>query len=66
MNELQEFVERYGFGISKKNLISLAYYQLTADGHKCYVINDIYIGVDGKEYQLIKSRKQNAWIAKEF
>ena len=66
MTALQNYIDGYGFGISKKNLIEKAYRQLTADGHDCYIINDLYIGIDGKEYQIIKSIKQNSWIAKEF
>lgn len=66
MKELQAFVDGYGFGISKKKLVERAYWQMVADGHDCYIINDLYIGVDGGEYQLIKSRKQNRWIVKEF
>ncbi len=66
MKELQEFVNGFGFGISKEKLIEKAYRQLSADGHDCYILNGRYIGIDGKEYQLIKSRKNDAWIAKEF
>lgn len=66
MTALQNFIDNYGFGISKEKLIEKAYRQLSVDGHDCYIINDRYIGIDGKEYQIIKSRKQNGWIAKEF
>ena len=66
MTELQNFVNGFGFGISKEKLIEKAYRQLSADGHDCYILNGRYIGIDGKEYQLIKSRKHDAWIAKEF
>ena len=66
MTALQNYIDGFGFGISKKKLIENAYRQLTADGHRCYIINDLYIGIDGEEFQIIKSRKQNRWIAKEF
>lgn len=66
MKELQNFVDGYGFGISKEKLVEKAYWQMRAEGHDCYIINDRYIGIDGKEYQLIKSRKQNRWIVKEY
>ena len=36
MKELQEFVNGFGFGISKEKLIEKAYRQLSADGHDCY------------------------------
>ena len=66
MKALQDFVNGYGFGISKEKLIVKAYRQLSADGHDCYILNDRYIGVDGEEFQLIKSRKHDAWIVKPF
>lgn len=66
MTALQNYIDGYGFGISKKKLIENAYRQLEVDGHRCCIINNLYIEVDGKEYQIIKSIKQNRWIAKEF
>lgn len=66
MTALQNFVNNFGLGISKENLIKKAYGQLTADGHDCCILNGKYIIIDGKEYQLIKSRKEDRWIAKEF
>lgn len=66
MTALQNFVDGYGFGISKEKLIIKAYRQLSADGHNCYIINDKYIGIDGEEFQLIKSRKEDRWIVKKF
>ena len=66
MKELQSFVNGYGLGISKENLISKAYRQLTSEGHDCCIINGRYISIDGKEYQLIKSRKNDGWIVKEY
>ena len=66
MTALQNYIDGYGFGISKKKLIEKAYRQLTADGHHCYIINDLYIGIDGEEFQIIKSRKHGRWIVKPF
>lgn len=64
MERLQEIINGYGFGISKKKLIEKAYRILDAEGHDTYILNDLYIGIDGAEYQIIKSRKQDRWIAK--
>ena len=66
MTALQNFVDQFGFGISKEKLIEKAYFQLTADGHDCVILNTKYIIVDGEELQLIKSRKEDRWIVKEF
>lgn len=64
MERLQEIINGYGLGITKKNLIEKAYRILEAEGHHTYILNDLYIGIDGTEYQIIKSRKEDRWIAK--
>ena len=66
MERLQQIINEYGFGISKEKLISKAYWMLKAEGHEVYVLNDKYIGIDGYEYQVIKSLKEGRWIAKEL
>lgn len=66
MNELQKFVDGFGLGISKEKLIVKAYRFLEAAGFDCCILNDKYIIIDGVSFQLIKSRKADRWIAKEF
>ena len=66
MERLQQIINEYGFGISKETLISVAYMKLKKEGHEVYILNDKYIGIDGYEYQVIKSLKENRWIAKEL
>ena len=66
MAALQAFVNNFGFGISKKALVEKAYHALRAEGHACYIINELYINVDGEDLQAIKSRKENRWIVKAF
>lgn len=66
MEELQNFVNQYGFGISKEKLMTAAYYFLSATHTDLYTINERYIHIDGHDYQVIKSRKENRWIVKEF
>lgn len=66
MAELQSFVDGYGLGISKEKLASKAYRHMEANGHECYTINGLYLGVDGHEFQFIKSRAQDRWIVKTF
>lgn len=66
MTTLQNFVDKFGLGISKDELIINAYHQLKADGYKVCILNSKYIIINGKSYRLIKSRKENRWIVKEF
>lgn len=64
--EIQDYVNLYGLGISKKELVNKTYRYLDRNEHECVVLNDIYLMVDGEVFQLLKSRKQNKWIVKEF
>ena len=66
MKEFQSFVDDFGIGISKRELMKKAYTWLTSRGHDCYILNEIYLGVDGEEYQVIKSRKMGRWIVKSI
>ena len=63
----QEIASWYGFGISKEKLIGKLYWELRAEGWETYQINERYLGVIGEgQYQLIKSKKENRWIVKEY
>ncbi len=66
MSEIQGFVDYYGFGITKEKLAGKAYHFMEMNGHECYILNGKYLGVDGQEYQFIKSMKENRWIVKEL
>lgn len=66
MRELQEFVDKFGFGISKEVLASKAYREMKMKGHDSCIVNGKYLEVDGQTYQFIKSKKQYRWIVKEF
>lgn len=63
-SELQGFVDFYGLGISKEKLADKAYWFMQGNGHDCYVLNGKYIGVDGEEFQFIKSKANGCWIVK--
>ncbi len=65
-SELQGFVDNFGLGISKEKLADKAYRYMESNGHECYTINGKYLGVDGEEFQFIKSRSTNSWIVKEL
>lgn len=64
ISEIQGFVDYYGLGISKEKLAEKTYRYMDGNGHDCYVLNGKYIGVDGEEFQFIKSRKEGRWIVK--
>ena len=66
MERLQQIINGFGFGITKEKLIEKAYRVLEAEGHRVYILNDKYIGIDGYEYQVIKSTKEGHWVAKEL
>ena len=64
--KIQELVNAYGFGISVKDLAVAVYRKLTADGEMAYIVNERYIGVDGKTYQFLKTRSRGHWTVKEI
>lgn len=64
MKELQEYIERYGFGISKKELATKAYWRMVAMGKDVAIMNDLYLIIDGTTYYFSKSKKYGKWIAK--
>ncbi len=66
MERLQQIINGFGFGITKEKLIEKACRALEAEGHTVYILNDKYIGIDGYEYQVVKSAKEHRWIAKEL
>ena len=67
MKELiQNYVDGYGFGISKEKLVNRVYFFLRSKGIYAYIINEKYLGADREEFQFIKSRKENRWIVKQF
>ena len=66
MNDLQNYIDGFGFGISVKALASKAYWQMQALGHKVCIVNERYLEVDGTTYLFSKSRKAGRWIAKAF
>ena len=66
MKRMQEIVNGFGFGITKEKLMEKVYRVLETEGHDVYVLNDKYIGIDGYEYQVVKSAKEGRWIVKEL
>ena len=64
MTDLQNYVSRFGFGISVKELASKAYWQMVMLGHDVCILNDRYLIVDGITYLFSKSRKHGGWIVK--
>lgn len=66
MQELQNFVDRFGFGISVQKLADKAYRQMALLGHDVCMVNERYLEVDGITYLFSKSRKQGGWVVREF
>lgn len=59
---MQNEANKYGFGISKRELIVEIY---KAIGN-CSILNELYLISEGAKYQLIKSIKNRKWIVREF
>ena len=66
MKDLQNYVDRFGFGISVKELCRESYRAMARLGHEVCILNDQYLTVDGTTYSFCKSCKQGRWIIKEF
>ena len=67
INKLQEILKGFGLGISKEELISQIYRTLKAEGIKdIAILNDKYLTIEGQDYKIIKSKKTNSWIVKQF
>ncbi len=47
MKELQNYIDRFGFGISVKDLAGKAYTHMNARGHKVFIVNERYLEADG-------------------
>lgn len=66
METLQNFVNGFGIGVSKEDLVLQVYYFMKAQGHECYTISDNkYLGVNGVDYKFIRSKAKNCWTVKE-
>lgn len=66
METLQNFVNGFGIGISKEDLVLQAYYFMKAQGYECYTISDNkYLGVNDVDYKFIRSKAKNCWTVKE-
>ena len=66
LQSFQNFVNNFGLGISKEKLVSRAYSWLEREGYNCCILNGRYLIVDNTSYQLIKSKKTDSWVVKEF
>ena len=59
---IQNEANKYGFGISKKELAGCIYGKI----ENCAILNEIYLSVEGRNYQFVKSTKNRKWIVREF
>lgn len=66
LNTIQNIVNKYGFGISTKDIASEVYWALEALGFDPCIVNERYIAVDGITYQLRKTKSKGHWTAVEI
>ena len=64
--KIQEVISGYGFGISVKDLAKEVYRKLSMAGESVYIVNERYIGANGKIYQLRKTRTKGKWTVVEY
>ena len=66
LNKLQDMINKYGFGLSVRDLASDIYWELKAEGlHPC-IVNDRYIEIEGVTYQFRKTRTKGHWTVASF
>ena len=59
---IQNEADKFGLWISKKELAVEIYKAI----ENCSILNEIYLSVEGRNYQFVKSIKNRKWIVKEF
>ena len=62
--DMQDFVDRFGFGISVAKLAEKVYWAMRALGYDVYMVNDRYVGCEDTTYYFSKSRKNGGWVVK--
>ncbi len=66
LNKLQDMVNKYGFGLSVRDLASDIYWELKAEGFNPCIVNERYIEIDGVTYQFRKTRTKGHWTVASF
>lgn len=57
LNKIQRFALNTTYSTVKKNFVQNLYWTLRNHGIACVMVNDLYLEVDGVEYQFIHRKK---------
>lgn len=63
---LEEEASKWGTSMSKAEFVKRMAYAMQGAGLKVHTINSLYLNVEGKEYQFIKSKKDGCWKVKDL
>lgn len=63
---IKGFVANYGTGVSTEKMVSMIYRFLTGQVKNVHIVNDKYISVNGREFQLIRRKSKGMWEVKEM
>ena len=63
---LQQHLEPHHIREKVERVVKRVYWSLRDAGYNTCILNDRYLVVDGKSYQLRRNRQINSWTAKEF
>lgn len=66
LERIQREADKYGFAIKVERLAVQIYRNLRAEGVNVCLLNERYLTAEGRDYQLLKTRKKGCWTVKEF
>lgn len=70
MSSMQEKIQRqadkYSLGMRVEQLAVQIYWNLRAEGIDVCLLNERYLTAEGRDFQLLKTKKKGHWTVKEF
>lgn len=63
---IEQAVSNFGTGISTKKMVSKLYWLLYGQVKNVHIVNEKYISVNGREFQLIRRKSKGMWEVKEM
>jgi len=66
LEKIQNEADKYGFAIKVDQLAVQIYRNLRAEGINVCLLNERYLTAEGRDFQLLKTRKKGRWTVKEY